>query len=67
MALNLYNFIGLIIQSPQAKGPPPPRPGYTINAPQLPIDESIWVLLAFGIIFGVCMVYRRNQITNKAA
>ena len=67
MALNIYNFIGLVIQSPQAKGPPPPRPGYVINAPQIPIDESIWILIAVGVVFGIYMVYKRNRSTNKAS
>ena len=58
------------IQGPsvsQASTPPQPRPGYTVNAPLLPIDENIWILIAIGIILGAYFIYKRNCSINKAS
>ncbi len=68
MILFIYNFILLGIQGPSGSGgPPPPRPGHVVNAPQLPIDENIWILIAVGLLFGVYMIYKRNRATNKVS
>lgn len=55
------------MQGPTRSTPPQPRPGNTVNGPQLPIDENIWVLIAIGVIFGVYFIYTRNRSINKAS
>ncbi|WP_310993420.1 PID-CTERM protein-sorting domain-containing protein [Aequorivita marina] len=65
MTALFYNLILLTQQAsdnvpPPNGDPPPPAPG-------LPIDDHIWVLLAAGLLFGVYILYKRNQATNKAS
>lgn len=68
MVLFIYNFIMLGLQSPSGSTPPPPaRPGNTVNGPNLPIDDNIWVLIAIGVIVGIYFIYTRNRAINKAS
>ncbi len=65
MALLIYNLIFLVLQASENIPPPtndPPPPGT-----QLPIDDNIWILLTVGLVFGICIIYKRNQATNKAS
>ena len=63
-----YNVIGLAVQSgSKSPAPPQPRPGYVVNAPQLPIDDNIWVLIAMGVLLGIFVAYKKYQTTNKAS
>jgi hypothetical protein len=66
MASLIYNFLVLVIQTaPRSQGPPSPGTGGT-NGPRLPIDDNIWILVVLGLVFGVYMIYKRSQATNKA-
>ncbi len=65
MASLIYSLIFLALQASENVPPPtnnPPPPGG-----QLPIDENIWILLVVGILFGIYILYKRNQATNKAS
>jgi len=59
----LYTTLALLVQP--AKAPPPPRPGYVVNAPQLPIDGELWVLLLLGMVLGLLFLYKRNRLVTK--
>ncbi|QIE59862.1 hypothetical protein G5B37_09870 [Rasiella rasia] len=48
-----------------ATEPPPPTLERT-PGPELPIDSSIFILVAVAIIFGVYVAYRRHLATNAA-
>lgn len=61
----IFNIVMLVLQA-GSEGPPPPDPGGT-RGPQLPIDENSWILIVFGIILGVYVLYRRKYTTNKAS
>ncbi|AFL80632.1 hypothetical protein Aeqsu_1134 [Aequorivita sublithincola DSM 14238] len=73
MASLIYNVIMFAFQAAKgAQGPPPPGSsssggGGTTNAPELPLDENLWILLAMGILFGIYIIYRKNRAINKAA
>lgn len=56
------------VQGPSgSNGPPPPRPGHVVNAPQLPIDENIWILIGIGVLLGIYIIYRRGLSTSKVS
>lgn len=56
------------IQGPSGSdGPPPPNPGYETNAPNWPIDDNIWILVTVGVVFGIYMIYKKQNATNKAS
>ena len=56
----------------QSGGKPPPPPklstqdGYQPET-ELPIDGEIWILLVIGLLFGIYILYRSMQATNKAS
>lgn len=65
-----YNVVGLVLQAVGSGGanpPPPSRPGYEVNSPELSIDENIWLLLSIGILFGAYIMYKRSRTTNKVS
>lgn len=65
-----YNLIGLVLQpgGSDSSTPPPPSGGdYVPNAPGLPIDENIWLLVAMGILLGVYIIYKKSRSTNKVS
>lgn len=49
------------------QGPPPPANNGDPEGPQLPIDDNIWILIILGLLFGVYVIFKRNQAINKAA
>ncbi len=63
VALSLYNSAVSFAQSvPDSKGPPPPNDTRT---PGFPIDDNIYILLAFGLLLGIYFIvkkYRSNDI-----
>jgi len=59
----LYTTLALLVQP--AKAPPPPRPGNVVNAPQLPIDGELWVLVLLGMVLGVLFLYKRHKLVSK--
>jgi hypothetical protein len=68
MASLMYNVILLAVQSvSNNQGPPPPDGGGTINGPQAPIDDYLWVVLAIGLIYGIYIAYKRSRTTNTPA
>lgn len=61
----IYNVIMLAIQTTSSsQGPPAPSQN---RGPRLPIDENVWILIAFGVLFGIYVIYRRSQTINKAS
>lgn len=58
----------LVIQSGR-HAPPEPKLSSQIGdpeGPQLPIDGELWVLFTMGIILGIYLVYKHQQVINKA-
>lgn len=49
-------FAGPTPPAPTHKKPPPP--------PGLPIDENIYVIVLFAILFGIYIIYRHNLKTK---
>jgi hypothetical protein len=49
-------FAGPNPPAPTHKRPPPP--------PGLPIDENIFIIVLFAILFGIYIIYRHNLKTN---
>ncbi|MCG2429700.1 hypothetical protein [Aequorivita xiaoshiensis] len=64
----LYTVVFLALQSvTETQGPPPPARDGDPEGPQLPIDDNLWILLAVGLMFGIYILYKRNQVMNRAA
>jgi len=59
-----FNVLVVAIQLSETTPPPPPPPP---PAGQLPIDGGVWLLLLFGVLFGVWSIYKRRQSINKAS
>ncbi|WP_407932371.1 PID-CTERM protein-sorting domain-containing protein [Aequorivita vitellina] len=63
MLTSIYLFLFLLVQARDDVPPPnPPPPG-----PQLPIDDSIWILIVAGLIYGLYIIYQKNKSTSKAS
>lgn len=68
MAPLFYILNIILLQSgSDTQSPPPPGPGDGTEAPGLPIDDNIWILLIVGVFFGIYIIYKRNLAINKAA
>jgi hypothetical protein len=64
----IYNVFFIVVQTASgSQGPPPPANRGGTRGAQLPIDDNIWLLIVLGVLFGIYIIYRRNQATNKAA
>lgn len=50
-----------------AQDVPPPPNNNGPDAPGLPIDSEIWILLLAGLILGLTVVYRRYRAKDKLA
>lgn len=46
-------------------GPPPPDQGGQARGPELPIDNSIIILIAAGLIYGLYVIWVRRKATNE--
>lgn len=69
MISSFVNLICLIIQSGR-NAPPEPRLSSQAGDPEgphLPIDGELWVLLILGIILGIYLIHKRQQIKNKVS
>ncbi len=65
MALLIYNVLLVAIQvASGSEGPPQPK-GNT-RAPELPIDENIWIIIIVGLLFGIYIAYKKFQTIDKA-
>ncbi|MEM0517476.1 MULTISPECIES: PID-CTERM protein-sorting domain-containing protein [Aequorivita] len=64
MLSNIYLLMFLVVQAREDVPPPndPPPPG-----PQLPIDDSLWILIVAGLIYGIYIVYKHRKAINKAS
>jgi len=65
MASLIYNLIFFALQVSENL-PEPPSQNKPM-APQLPIDDNIWILIIVGLLFGVYILYKTSQATNKAS
>lgn len=58
-------LIGLLIQ-PKEIGPPQPQPEFvTNNAPGLPIDGELWILILLGLLLGIYLIKKNYYSINK--
>lgn len=59
----MINFLSLsltvLVQGPTA--PPVPKMGPAPPVGDVPLDESLWILLASALIIGVIFVYRNHK------
>lgn len=68
MTTLIYTVLFLMLPSgSDTQGPPAPERDGDPEGPQLPIDDNIWILIVAGILFGIYIIYKRNQAINKAA
>ncbi len=65
IALFLLNSASMLSQhSGSGKGPPSPTNQRT---PQIPIDESILILIVVGLVYGAYIAFKRYRIKNNPA
>lgn len=60
---NFFNFAAMLLLG----GPEPPAPVRSDNPPELPIDSALWILLLFGLMFGIYIAFRRIKASNNPA
>ena len=67
IALFLLNSASMLSQrSGSGKGPPTPTNQRT-TPPELPLDDSILILIVIGLIYGAFIAYKRYRIKNSPA
>lgn len=65
LALFLFHLIVCVSAIAQQKSPPPPQPESTPPPVGLPIDGNLWVLLLFGLIFGVYLLIFKTNLKTR--
>ncbi|WP_214111965.1 hypothetical protein [Aequorivita echinoideorum] len=65
MSFLIYSLLFLVQANKAA--PPPPDEQYEVDAPQFPIDDSIWILMVLGLLLGIYFIYKHSQSTNSPA
>lgn len=60
----IYTAAMMLVQGSEI-GPPSPGGGYGPDAPKLPIDGDIWILMLLGVILGMIVVYRRYRLKDR--
>jgi|GEM_PF-853999 len=67
IALSLCTTVVSFGQSlSDTNGPPPPKGG-TLNGPQFPIDDNIYILLAMGLLLGVYFLIKKYRSNDSLA